>query len=222
MNRKEIKRQAWEKIKGNKWNIIWPLLLIAVIQSVLSNVLGGTSNNALANLDLSNLDANTIEQLSERMTISPVNGLLGLIFGIVDVAYLKYLLNIVRTGKAEFNDIIDCFKEKWLQILILNIVLGVLVGLGFVFLIIPGIILSLAYSMASLLIVDTEKEGIEALKKSRAMMKGYKWNYFVFLLSFIGWYLLVPITLGVVLIWLVPYVSVAEVLYYEELKKITK
>ena len=188
----------------------------------MSNLLGGSQTSALANIDLNNLDAVTIEQLIQQVSFSPINGLISLIFGIKNVAYLKYLLNIVRYGKAELNDIIDCFKEKWLHILLLNIVSGVIVGLGLVLFIIPGIIFAIAYAMASYLIVDIEKDGIESLKRSRSMMKGYKFDYFVFQLSFLGWYLLVPFTFGLLLIWLIPYVSVADTLYYEKLKEITK
>lgn len=60
------------------------------------------------------------------------------------------------------------------------------------------------------------------LKKSWSMMKGYKWNYLVFTLSFLGWILLSPFTLFILLIWLVPYMEVAIILYYEKLKDANK
>ena len=53
-------------------------------------------------------------------------------------------------------------------------------------------------------------------------MKGYKGDYFVFLLSFIGWFLLVPFTLGIILIWLLPYILVAQIIYYEKLSELKK
>ena len=51
-------------------------------------------------------------------------------------------------------------------------------------------------------------------------MNGYKWDYFVFQLSFIGWILLGVITAGIAYIFICPYINVATVLYYEELKKV--
>ena len=41
MNRQEIKKEAWEKIKGNKWNIWWPLLIIGFtcVQGALTYIL---------------------------------------------------------------------------------------------------------------------------------------------------------------------------------------
>ena len=76
--------------------------------------------------------------------------------------------------------------------------------------------------MVTYLVVDTNLSGADTLKKSREMMKGYKWDYFVFGLSFIGWILLVPVTLGLIAIWLVPYMVVAEAIYYDRLKDKTK
>jgi uncharacterized membrane protein len=83
--------------------------------------------------------------------------------------------------------------------------------------IVPGIIASLGLAMATLLVIDKDVKGHESLKASRDLMHGYKWNYFVFQLSFIGWYLLVPLTLGFLLIWLIPYVSIANTIYYDKL-----
>jgi len=54
------------------------------------------------------------------------------------------------------------------------------------------------------------------------MMNRYKRDYFVFGLSFFGWILLGIFTLGLLYIWLIPYMMTAEVLYYDELKKIRK
>ena len=38
MNRVEIKENAKQKIKGNIWNLIWPLLVIGVLQSIISRI----------------------------------------------------------------------------------------------------------------------------------------------------------------------------------------
>ena len=38
MNRTEIKELAKSKIKGNKWNIIWPVLVIGFLESVIQSI----------------------------------------------------------------------------------------------------------------------------------------------------------------------------------------
>ena len=221
MDRKEIKESAKQKIKGNIWNLIWPLLIIGLLQGIVSKIFGANSNTALVNFDVSNFDVNAIAE-STSTSFSPVSFLITLVFSILNVSYLKYVLNFVRTGKFEFNDIIDCIKEEWLNILLVSLIMSIVIGLGFALLIVPGIILTLGLSMATLIVVDTDLGPIDALKKSWAMMKGYKWNYLVFILSFLGWILLSPLTLFLLLIWLVPYMTVAEIIYYERLKKVSK
>ena len=42
MNRSEIKELAKKKIKGNKWNILWPMLIIGVVGYILLRIFGGT------------------------------------------------------------------------------------------------------------------------------------------------------------------------------------
>lgn len=221
MNRVEIKENAKQKIKGNIWNLIWPLLVIGVLQSIISRICGVDPTSSLVNVDLNNLDMNAISQ-STNTSFSPASYVIELIFSIINVAYLKYVLNFIRTGKFEFNDIIDCIKTKWLNILIVSLITSIVIGLGFALLIVPGIILALGLSMASLIIIDTVLGPIDAIKKSWSMMKGYKWNYLVFTLSFLGWILLSPFTLFILLIWLVPYMEVAIILYYEKLKDANK
>ena len=206
MDRKEIKEEAKAKIKGNIWDILWPLLVIGVLSGILSALFGG---NVTINFNES------MENMKASTTIG--NGLVTLITGFLSAGYIKYLINFVRTGKFDTNDIINTIKDKWLNILIAEILVYVIVFACTLLFIVPGIIMGLAYTFALYLVVDKDATGNDSLKQSREMMKGYKWDYFVFMLSFIGWFLLVPFTLGIILIWLVPYLNVAEVLYYERL-----
>ena len=71
-------------------------------------------------------------------------------------------------------------------------------------------------------VVAASKEtisGYDSLEVSKALMKGYKWDYFVLELSFFLWYLLSLVTFGVALIYVIPYVSITRALYFMELKR---
>lgn len=213
MDRKKIKGSAKAKIKGNIWNILWPLIVIGVIQSALSNLFGATIN-----IDFSNLESVKVPT-DAYMNSYGVN----IIMAILYAGYLKYVLNFVRTGKFNTNSIIDTVKKKWLNILIASILSSFIASICFLLFVIPGIVMSLAFTLVIYLVVETDIAGNDSLKKSRELMNGYKWDYFVFILSFIGWFLLIPFTLGIILIWFVPYFRVANAIYYDELyKKIKK
>ena len=64
--------------------------------------------------------------------------------------------------------------------------------------------MALAYTFVPFIVVDTDTEAKDSLTKSREMMKGYKMDYFVFVLSFFGWYLLMIPTLGLISITFIP------------------
>ena len=50
------------------------------------------------------------------------------------------------------------------------------------------------------------------------MMKGHKFDLFWLYLSFIGWGILCIFTLGIGLLWLVPYMQTAQSSFYEDVK----
>ena len=98
----------------------------------------------------------------------------------------------------------------------------IFVGIGIVTLLIGTFILAYAYRMVPYLIQDyPELSPREALKLSREMMRGHKWNLFVLDLTFIGWILLTILTLGIGGLWVSPYMQTAAAHYYEDLKQAT-
>ena len=98
----------------------------------------------------------------------------------------------------------------------------IIIGLWTLLFIIPGIIASFSYVMVVYLIAEDDIDGMNTLRKSANMMNGYKMDYFVFSLSFILWILSVIFTFGLTIIYVGPYITISQTLYYEELKKINK
>ena len=208
MDRKEIKELAKSKIKGNLWNILWPLLLICVIEMIGNYLISGKGA----------YDIN-YEMTASSSILLIVFSLLLIIIG---AGYTKYIINFVRSGKFDTNDIINTCKDKWLNILIASILSSIIIFGCSLLLIIPGIIMAFAYSFVLYLVVDSDVSAVDSLKESRAMMKGYKLDYFVFGLSFFGWIFLSIWTFGILFIWVLPYIVVATAIYYDRLKEKTK
>jgi len=95
---------------------------------------------------------------------------------------------------------------------------GIFVFLWSLLLLIPGIIKGLAYSQTFYLLKDhPEYTVLEAITESRKRMVGYKWKYFLLHLSFIGWGILCLISLGIGLLWLVPYYNATMAAFYNEI-----
>ena len=86
-------------------------------------------------------------------------------------------------------------------------------------LIIPGIIKAFAYALTPYLLQDRpDLTPLQCIKLSNDMMKGHKFDLFYLYLSFIGWYFLALLTLGIGFLWLVPYVSGAVASFYQDVK----
>lgn len=118
---------------------------------------------------------------------------------------------------AEVGDLFCGYKKFW-KVLWLIILQSILTGLAACLFIIPGIILALAYSMSMFILHDNpELTVVEALRRSREMMRGYKWDLFVMYLSFLGWILLGILTLFIGYLWLVPYMTMSEYKFYEKI-----
>ena len=86
-------------------------------------------------------------------------------------------------------------------------------------LIIPGIIASYAYTMTFFVIADDPTAGaLQAITRSKEMMRGKKWKLFCLGFRFIGWMLLCVLTLGIGYLWLGPYMQTASAHFYDDIR----
>ena len=85
--------------------------------------------------------------------------------------------------------------------------------------IIPGIIKAFSYAMTPYILEENpELSANDAIDHSRAMMKGHKFDLFWLYLSFIGWFILCILTLGIGFLWLTPYMETSVAAFYEDVK----
>ncbi|MFI3632862.1 DUF975 family protein [Streptococcus parauberis] len=97
--------------------------------------------------------------------------------------------------------------------------IGVPIALGGLYL---SINRQLAYAIAEYVLYDqtvTEsyQGAVSAIDKSKELMKGYKWKFFLLQLSFIGWYILVFCSLGLLYFYVTPYFTTACANFYRHL-----
>lgn len=118
--------------------------------------------------------------------------------------------------EATWRFFINDYTRSLPTMLLMMLAIG---GLGIITLGIGAIILNFAYAMTPYLLRDyPELTATEALRTSRQMMRGHKWDLFVLELSFIGWALLSVFTLGIGALWLGGYIYTAQAHFYEDLK----
>lgn len=200
MNRKKIKEQAKKIINGNLWTILKPYTIVLIINIIVGIIIGALTQEET-------VVGNLLETITELALIP------------LSYGYTAFLLKYVRKEKVSQEEIFKYYKN-FAPIILLTILISIFTSLWTLLLIIPGIIAAISYQQAIYIMIDGEEDPKECIKKSKEMMRGYKIDYFTFILSFIGWGLLVIATLGIAAVYVFPYISVSQVLYYDELKKI--
>lgn len=171
--------------------------------------------------------AGVLDKFSGYGTIATLNGLSSLasIFLLVPLGYglSNALLSLLRNTEERpslMNDMLAFFKNDYsrsLPALLLAYLFEVL--LGCITLGIGTIILTYCYAMVPYLVRDYPEIGArEALRISKDMMNGHKWDLFMLHLSFIGWFFVGCITFGIGFLWISPYINMAQAAFYEDLK----
>ena len=135
--------------------------------------------------------------------------------------YQTLFLGAVRGGDATAKDMFEGYnKELFSRVLTTTLLYYVYVFLWSLLLLIPGCIKAYSYAMTPYILKDNpEMKNNAAIEESMRMMDGHKLELFLLDLSFIGWAILSILTCCIGFLWLVPYMNMARVNFYEDLKK---
>ena len=147
---------AWEILKTDFWSLLligfiaW--LLGIAIESGLSRGGGGT-------------------------------GLLGSLYHVLIGGPINYgaayaWLRAVRGEKPEVGDLFVPFQRHWVAAVIANLLVTIIIIVGLVLLIVPGIFLAVRLSFVPFLVVDEGKGPVDALTESFSRTAGYGWTIF--------------------------------------------
>lgn len=152
-----------------------------------------------------------------------------------------FFMNIFRKKEAALGDIFYGF-DHFIKAFGLFLMVSILVFLWSLLLVVPGIIAGFRYSQAFMIMVDhPEYSVMDCINESKRLMAGNKMKLFYLSLSFIGWILLfmilpfgiltalslmgvlesalasqgLALALNVVYIWLLAYMMLTLVAFYE-------
>ena len=133
------------------------------------------------------------------------------------VGFASFFLGIAQFSETRLENLFTGFKRFGTSFgVYFFYVLFVL--LWYLLLIIPGIIAIYRYSMAFFIVADDEECGaLEAIRRSKEMMKGNKWKLFCLQWRFFWWGLLCMV-IPIGFLWLVPYMQTSLAKFYEDVK----
>ncbi len=127
-----------------------------------------------------------IMQIGQVTGFSPAMALLQ-IFGIgyalfviapIDFGSTFMFLKAMKDQKFEIKEMFSGFKDRYLNIILANLLTVAIVIIGIIMLIIPGIIFAIKLTFVPYLVMDKNLDPVEAVKESWRMTKGYGWTIF--------------------------------------------
>lgn len=204
MNRVELKEKAKASLKGKYGDAILTIVLFILINFSVGFALGFVGG-------LLNISENILNLLTSLVSII-MSGLFG--FGMIN-----YYLKLSRNEEVNYKELFSKFN-LCLPYILISIITGIFTFLWSLLFIIPGIIASISYTLVYYIKLDNPEMGtMEVIRKSKEMMNGHKIDYVVLILSFIGWVILSIFTLGILYLWLTPYMGVTFANFYNSLKE---
>ena len=205
--RQELKEKGKTAFKANYWKNVLVSFLLAILTAGASISSRSGSDNDTQNA-LSNLSPVQIGIIAGgTVLLIIVCVLLDIfIFNPLQIGCYAFFKDNVKTHSAELDTLKVGFTDyghKFCTMLLMSIYLF----LWTMLLIIPGIVKSYSYRMVPFIVQDyPDLTAKEVINKSREMMDGQKMETFKLDLSFIGWFILALVTLGLVgIFWTNPY-----------------
>ena len=197
MENNQIMKEAQESLKG-KWGISIAACLIAGVITIMITILGGY----LINEDWGG-------NLLSLFVTPPIG-----------VGLALFFLNIHSGNKLEIKTIFNPFKDVWLNSVLAYFMMIVIIIIGSILFIIPGIIAWLMFSQVLYIIAEDNKiDPYNALVKSKKMMEGNKWKLFKIMLIILLLAIVCILTLGIGFIWLAPYQNAVYAKFYNVIKQ---
>ena len=222
---KELRVKAWESLKGKYWKAFLVVLVLGLLVSIGSSMVSYSQNmmNIVNMVDPSEMDSTAaigaLVITGSALVICIVGFLISVFVGnAASVGLCNYFIKNTDS-KPSFKDAFSGFKVRYGRNCGALLLMSVRIILWTLLFIVPGIIKTYEYTIIPYILADDpEISSKDAFKKAKQMMKGNKWRLFKLEFSFIGWFVLCVLTLGIGTFFLIPYVEAAAAEFYVELK----
>lgn len=113
-----------------------------------------------------------------------VNLLFVLAYILVSASSVEAIRRVIEGGSFNIKDVLLVGWKKYWKVVLLGIILIFVVGLGFILLIIPGVMFMVWFNFSKFIIIEREVGVKEALTLSRNLVKGRFWKIFGRLIVF--------------------------------------
>jgi uncharacterized membrane protein len=105
-----------------------------------------------------------------------------IVSGAIMVGIWRTILGLLAGRRPEIGMMFEGF-DRLLDAFLATLVMTVLIVLGYVFLIVPGIILTILWSFAYAVLAERPIDFWEAMRASADLTRGYRWRLFLLMLA---------------------------------------
>jgi uncharacterized membrane protein len=141
-----------------------------------------------------------------------------LLSGPFSIGSAIFFLNLVRGHDVGIEQLFDGFRQ-FVPSLILTILTAIVVILGFVCLIVPGVMLALGLSLSSYIMADNpDMPAMEVMRKSWDMTNGHKMKLFLLFLLLTGLAILGLLFFIIGIFYVMPIIYTSMALFYEKVR----
>ena len=237
MSRYEMKETAKALLKKNRWLCVLVAFIITGVSNLTNKTLTNTGDTNSSPIDISDILSGNISRIIseiESFFIPTHVNLPTLILAVAIAFAITYLLKeqIIAGGcrfflkyrknqPVDLGELIQCYKDKtFLNVAKVSLIRDLNIALWSLLFVIPGIIKAYEYSMVKyILSVNPTIDYRSALDLSKKIMRGHKFDLFVFHLSFIGWHFLSLFTFGILsIVHVAPYQLLAETEFFANVR----
>ena len=239
----DLKAKAKDQLLGNYGVATGSFALIFVLIYAIISIL----SSALTYSVMKNISVSSGPQITTEIAMQAFSIVIAIITALFTVGYLHVMKTISDNERAGIHDLFFVFKNHPDKVIILSFVMTIIqvilllpatvVGFSgagqamyfngkqfllYIVLYLAGLIISLVidimFAMCYMIYLDDPETDVLAIMKgSLEMMKGNKFRYFYMILSFLGYWLLVILSLGIAALWVVPYQMMTTVEFYKDL-----
>jgi len=234
MTRAELKRQAKESLKGRWGTAIVMVLVFQIISWILSMignfVIGiGAIAVVVISVPISFGFIGQFMKFSRKEEVGIVDffkigfenfGKSWSIVGHTLLKLLPYVIGIIVSIVLMIASIVYTTQNEDIEMFFMLIPIAYVIFFVFYIML---IVKTYFYVLTEYIGNDTnDMTAKEIVEKSAELMKGHRWELFVLELSFMGWVFLSIFTLGIGLLWLIPYMDVTIIKFYEYVAGVNK
>ena len=153
-----------------------------------------------------------------------------LLFAVIAIAiYYFFVGGVVRLGHISYNlalldrrrlrySILTSHLNLWWKMVCARMAVLFLTVMGLLFFVVPGIFIHYSCAMTPYILEQKSDYTIsQAIMASFRIMAGHRWQLFALRFSFLGWNILGMLTLGIGFLFVIPYKTLAETVFYNEI-----